>query len=599
MNKFHLACTALLFLLSINAYSSDSFTNVMSLTPLTGSGGCQPTIVCPPDVTIDGGIQDIDGSRLPSASVAFSYCGAPNVTFTDNVGGNVCLTEITRIWTATSLNSITGDVELGQCRQQISLLPECKLICPPNACVDISDDTSIASLGTPTSSNGCVVFELWSDDAESELCDDVQRINRVWNGIFDGYEGCSITCIQTITVGDSEGPTLGNLPVNMTVNSTCDVVQWEEPIANDNCTIVTMTSNFRPGTSEFPVGNNIVTYDAFDQCGNMTSYSFIVNVLEDGTHPECPDDINIVTDDINPITVEWEVPTYSGTCEECPSARTIGGFNFVGSMEGSNYYISTVGYNYADASMRAERLGGHIVSIGSAAENQFISDKFMSHSIYIGLTDVRSEGRFAWDSGESLGYTNWSYNQPNNHQGNQDYVEMMSTGEWNDIEDKKLCFILEMPCDYVQQVGGPRLGDALYPGTYTISYTIEDGCGLLQCCSFDINIEFDNGHEKEEIETETETEQVELVGFLQDGKDNSLGFSIYPNPFEDDITVSITEFETVRKMYILTADGKLATSTTSISSVNKLSTNELNQGVHIVVLEYATGEIKYKRIIKL
>lgn len=602
MNKFHLVCVALLCLLSTAAFSNSTFENVMSLNPLTGSGGCHPILTCPPDVTIDGGIQDINSSQLPGASVAFSYCSTPTVSYEDQVGGNVCLTEISRLWTASSVSSITGITEVSQCTQQISLLPECKLICPPNACVDVSGDTSVASLGTPTaSSNNCTLYELYNVDTESNLCNNVQRISRVWHGIFDGYDGCSITCIQTITVGDTEAPTLSNLPENITVNSTCDVVQWEEPIANDNCNITTLTSNYRPGTADFSVGNNTVTYDAIDECGNVNTYNFTVTVLQDGTYPECPEDINIITNDIDPIVVDWDVPEYNGSCEECPSARTIGGFNFIGSMEGSNYYISTVGYYYDAASATAERLGGHVISIGSEEENQFISDKFMSHSIYIGLTDTKKEGRFEWDSGESLSYTNWSYNQPNNHQGGQDYVEMMNTGEWNDIEDKKLCFIMEIPCDYVQQVGGPLLGDALFPGTYTVSYNIEDGCGLSQCCSFDITIEFDPYHNKEVLESEeTHTEIVELVNeIIWTDRNEFSEFRIYPNPFDEEITIEIPDHERVGQMYVMTSDGKLALSIDKVNDMNKVSLGDLNQGVHIVMLKYITGETKYKKIIKL
>ena len=604
MNKFLLACIGFLCILSTNVYSSDSFSNVNSLMALTGSGACSPTIVCPPDVTINGGIQDINQNQVPSASVAYSYCGTPSLSYDDKISGTACLTEITRLWTASSFNALTGNPDISQCRQQISLLPACQLVCPPSACIDVSDDSSSASLGTPTSSGSdCLITEFWSDDIESNLCDDVRRINRVWHANFTGYDGCSITCIQTITIGDTEAPILSNLPTNITVSSTCEIVQWEEPIANDNCLITTVTSNYRPGSSEFSVGNNIVTYDAIDHCGNVSSYSFNVAVLNDGTHPQCPANINIVTDDINPIVVDWDVPEYTGTCTECPAARPLGGFNFVGSMEGSNYYISTVGYYYDDARTTAQRLGGHIVSIGSDAENQFISDKFMSHSVFIGLTDRGNEGQFTWDSGEVLTYTNWSYNQPNDHNNNQDYVEMMSSGEWNDIDDKKLCFILEMPCDYVQQVGGPRLGDALFSGTYTVSYTIEDGCGLLQCCSFDITIEFDpNSSERESNENTESVENLEVVELVEPvvPEESTLSeITVYPNPFNEDITIEIPDFYNVKVIDVMTSDGKVAKRFRQTSRINKVSLSELNQGLHIAMIQYHNGDIKYKKIIKL
>lgn len=58
------------------------------------------------------------------------------------------------------------------------------------------------------------------------------------------------------------------------------VVDWVEPFATDNCTVVSLTSTHNPGDS-FPVGTTTVSYTATDQCGNTASCSFDITVLEE------------------------------------------------------------------------------------------------------------------------------------------------------------------------------------------------------------------------------------------------------------------------------------------------------------------------------
>jgi len=69
---------------------------------------------------------------------------------------------------------------------------------------------------------------------------------------------------------------------------------------------------------------------------------------------------------------------------------------------------------------QAVTLGGHLASVNSAAESQFLLDNFCSgvndrRTLWIGLTDNGSEGTFHWTSGEPLAFTNWMSGEPNNH----------------------------------------------------------------------------------------------------------------------------------------------------------------------------------------
>ena len=95
------------------------------------------------------------------------------------------------------------------------------------------------------------------------------------------------------------------------------------------------------------------------------------------------------------------------------------------------------------AAADAEARGGYLVSIGSAAENEFVRQSFgtfggvtTGRRIWIGFTDRSSEGSFQWSSGEPVAYTNWNPGEPNNSGGTEDYAEMLGLqGTWNDISD--------------------------------------------------------------------------------------------------------------------------------------------------------------------
>lgn len=96
----------------------------------------------------------------------------------------------------------------------------------------------------------------------------------------------------------------------------------------------------------------------------------------------------------------------------------------------------------------AESLGGNLVTINDAAENQWILDTFAEPGLvaWIGLNDIVQEGVHEWVSGETVTYTNWSILEPNNalNKGpeGEDWGEIYLTtdfglgpdrlGKWND-----------------------------------------------------------------------------------------------------------------------------------------------------------------------
>ncbi len=92
--------------------------------------------------------------------------------------------------------------------------------------------------------------------------------------------------------------------------------------------------------------------------------------------------------------------------------------------------------DFAAAEAVAQDMGGHLVSITDLSENDWIRTQFgtvsgVSNDFWLGYNDVLSEGNFVWSNGEVTNYENWNTGEPNNS-GNEDYVQMTSTGRWND-----------------------------------------------------------------------------------------------------------------------------------------------------------------------
>jgi hypothetical protein len=104
------------------------------------------------------------------------------------------------------------------------------------------------------------------------------------------------------------------------------------------------------------------------------------------------------------------------------------------------------GYSgWADANRKAKAAKGHLATINSAAENQFLFNLFRTDRRYIykdssghwhgpgfGLFQPEGSrepaGGWTWVTGEPLKYRNWSQGNPDNHAGRQKYGSFFSNG---------------------------------------------------------------------------------------------------------------------------------------------------------------------------
>jgi hypothetical protein len=115
---------------------------------------------------------------------------------------------------------------------------------------------------------------------------------------------------------------------------------------------------------------------------------------------------------------------------------------------GHTYYLlnSDTWFNSEAA---AVSMGGHLVTVNDAAENNFLLTTFSNYggelrSLWTGLNDFAHEGTFVWSSGQTAAYRNWEAGQPDDGGGfypTEDFVHIWpspgprSPGQWNDYID--------------------------------------------------------------------------------------------------------------------------------------------------------------------
>jgi hypothetical protein len=116
------------------------------------------------------------------------------------------------------------------------------------------------------------------------------------------------------------------------------------------------------------------------------------------------------------------------------------GFTQQTNYNGHSYYRSTGSMTWTSAKVACENMGGHLVTITSSAENNFVFNTWPSG--WIGFNDEAVEGQWRWVTGESVVYTNWNPGEPNNA-GNEDYAQFVSGGRWNDLPNVSLPYVLE------------------------------------------------------------------------------------------------------------------------------------------------------------
>ncbi len=255
-----------------------------------------PVIMCPEDVTIDcDASMDPDNTGMATAT---DLCSDPDISFTDDddQGTSGCgqySYTITRTWRATDNAGITAT-----CEQIIMVQDNTAPIidCPMDVSGSCTDSTLPTDTGMATATDNCsaeseiVISSTDETNREIDGCGAATfSITRTWTAT-DAC-GNTATCIQTISIADTEGPMV-DCPDNQMLACDTDPLPIANTIdefiaiggtASDNCSAL---SELTLSVSDSPSAQSMLdfcpsaseadrtltrTYTVTDACGNTST----------------------------------------------------------------------------------------------------------------------------------------------------------------------------------------------------------------------------------------------------------------------------------------------------------------------------------------
>lgn len=141
---------------------------------------------------------------------------------------------------------------------------------------------------------------------------------------------------------------------------------------------------------------------------------------------------------------------------------------------GGNAYefVSTPPLGWMDAEAAAASrtfmgVPGHLVTISSAAENDFVRALLPMPAFIGGFQDTSAAdfsepaGGWRWVTGEVFDFTSWGPAEPNNQPAPENLLELFPSGDWNDIGDGPGYDGLGYVVEY--EIGACAQDDALSP----------------------------------------------------------------------------------------------------------------------------------------
>ena len=149
-------------------------------------------------------------------------------------------------------------------------------------------------------------------------------------------------------------------------------------------------------------------------------------------------------------------------------------------------YTFNGAYDWDSAREFCTKLGGHLVTITSAEENNAVLELMLKAGkefAWIGASDLVEEGNWFWITGESFDYTNWADSQPDNYNGSQNYGVLWADGMWDDAfrNDSISCFIFEYDKPQMINISNTEITDVDDTG-YTVSCMIDSEFPLKNVC---------------------------------------------------------------------------------------------------------------------
>ncbi|XP_066477047.1 pulmonary surfactant-associated protein D [Tiliqua scincoides] len=140
-------------------------------------------------------------------------------------------------------------------------------------------------------------------------------------------------------------------------------------------------------------------------------------------------EVNLMSKKVSAL--EGQLATLQATVSKFQKVATFPGGRIVG-----NKVFVTSGYEgtFDDLKQRCLQAGGQLATPKNADENAAVQEIVVLHkkSVFLGITDIQTEGKFKYLNGDAIVYSNWHPGEPNNDKGNENCVEVYVTGKWND-----------------------------------------------------------------------------------------------------------------------------------------------------------------------
>lgn len=234
-----------------------------------------PTITCPSNVVVQtaAGICQATNVAL-GTPVTADNCGVAGAANNAPAAFNKGVTTVT--WTVTDTSGNTNT-----CTQTVTVVDNepPTITCPSNVVVSaaagLCQATNVA-LGTPVTTDSCAVASL-TNNAPAVFNKGVTTVT--WT--LTDASGNTATCAQTVTVVDTEKPTI-TCPTNVVAVIAVGQCQATNvalglPVTADNCGTVTVANN---APAAFNKGITTVIWTATDSSGNTNTCAQAVTVLD-------------------------------------------------------------------------------------------------------------------------------------------------------------------------------------------------------------------------------------------------------------------------------------------------------------------------------
>lgn len=327
----------------------------------------------------------------------------------------------------------------------------------------------------------------------------IQQANNTIGGIFENNGGLIYVLAGAVNVTGGEfgyeftdlnqtAPPVPGCKANVQVSldeAGVAVVQVDDIDrgAYGNCGAQITDRTVTPNTfGVADIGQQVVTLSVTDEFNLTATCDAVIQILEyvaplaatddPDIDMSCPNDITLTTlPGANTAVASWTEPTGTSNCSSTPPPSDCNSVPtsfpntiYMGEYNGSKYFCSQYNLTYLQGRQLANQMGGHLVVINDAAENEYIRSHIMASSAWIGYTDEASEGNYVWEANQSSDYVNWDAGQPNNYGGDEDYTRILqSNGKWTDRN-----------------------------GNVYLEAVIEIPCGGMNCTNVTLNLTFDN-----------------------------------------------------------------------------------------------------------